>query len=119
MLAHVAHEARLSAQVADGSTVRDHLAVAVRIGRKTQAAVDGPEPPPGLLYVLEWHHEISASRSVGPAGLNPISYVDIDAWARLTDRRPRPHEVQALLRIDYEVRRPGACRCDLCESAKS
>lgn len=40
----------------------------------------------------------------GPA---PVTYLDIEAWARLTDRRLEPHEVQALTEIDRAVRYPG------------
>lgn len=34
------------------------------------------------------------------AGANPISYLEIDAWARLTGCAPSPWEVSVLRRMD-------------------
>lgn len=39
-------------------------------------------------------------------GLAPLSYTTIADWARLTGRRPLPHEVQALLQLDLVMRHP-------------
>lgn len=40
-------------------------------------------------------------------GMAAITYVDIDAWARLTRRTPDALEVEALARIDAAWRFPG------------
>lgn len=117
LLAHVAHEARLSERQKDGSTARDHVETFVRSGRFTTEQLDGPEPPEELRYLLGWFDELSAARSAGPHGLNPVSYLDVYAWAELTDRRPEPHEVRAILRLDQQARRPSACRCEVCALA--
>lgn len=36
--------------------------------------------------------------------MNPIGYVDIDAWARLTGRAPDVFEVGALVALDLKLR---------------
>jgi hypothetical protein len=43
---------------------------------------------------------LSAGRGSSGWGPEPIRYIDIEAWSRLTGRILRPHEVQALLMID-------------------
>lgn len=37
-------------------------------------------------------------------GLEPISYQELDAWSRLTDKHPEPYEVDALMKLDAVVR---------------
>ena len=37
-------------------------------------------------------------------GIQALTYAEIAAWAALTDRRPAPHEVDALLDLDVTVR---------------
>jgi hypothetical protein len=62
--------------------------------------------PDALEYVWDWFWELSRTRRAGMAGPEPIGYADVDAWARLTDRRPTPAEVEALLSLDYVTRHP-------------
>lgn len=66
----------------------------------------GPEFPEVLRYLWEWFTELERARSVGPHGVNPMSYQDIDAWARLLRRPVLPHEVSALMRLDLVMRHP-------------
>ena len=50
-------------------------------------------------YLMEWVYQLHQSRSMGMA-MNPISYMEIEAWSRLTRNRPQPWEVTALKAID-------------------
>lgn len=36
--------------------------------------------------------------------MQSLTYTEIQAWANLTGRRPHPHEVDALLRLDLATR---------------
>jgi hypothetical protein len=62
-----------------------------------------PEP---LEYLLGWFRELARTRRPGMAGIEPLGYVDVDAWARLTGRTPTPEEVEALLSLDAVTRHP-------------
>jgi hypothetical protein len=58
--------------------------------------------PYGLLHVWGWFLELSATRPRG-MGFVPISYAEIDAWARRTGRDPLPYEVQLIRRVDMKL----------------
>jgi hypothetical protein len=60
--------------------------------------LDGPPCPPELVYVLTWFYELAAARGSSGFGLNPISYSEIDAWARLSGIEIDSSEV-ALVRL--------------------
>lgn len=60
---------------------------------------DEPECPPALEYLWGWFLDIGSTRG-GGYGPAPITYPDIDAWARLTGNDPTPWEVRMLRRID-------------------
>lgn len=47
---------------------------------------------------------LERGRQYSMAGPQAISYQEIAAWARLTDRRLRPHEVEALMTLDAVTR---------------
>ncbi len=69
--------------------------------------LDGPEVPEALDYLLGYYDELALSRSAGMSGLDPIRYVDIEAWSRLMDMTLEPYEVEGLLQIDMATRFPG------------
>lgn len=50
-----------------------------------------------------WFCELSAARGGNGFGLSPISFTEIDAWARVTGERPTPWEVGLLRRIDTAI----------------
>ena len=78
-------------------------------GRKdAQAKLEGPGFPERLAYLWRWFEELEQSREMGPHGLQPLTYVQIDAWARLTDRQPEPHETRLLMTLDAVMRFPDA-----------
>lgn len=94
----VAHEARLRELAKDGSSIREHLQAAADRGR--QVAIDklnGPAFPDALAYLYGWLLELDGARSVGMNGLESFTFQMVESWARLTDRSPEPHEVDALM----------------------
>lgn len=52
----------------------------------------GPMPE-RLAYLWQWFRELR----------KPLSYTEIEAWARLTRRSPERWEIDALFRLDYEL----------------
>jgi hypothetical protein len=60
--------------------------------------------PASLSYLHLWWSELARARGVSMGGIQPITYLDIDAWSRQTDQHPQPHEVDALMAIDAEWR---------------
>lgn len=102
---YVEHHARLARLAPDGVAERAHLDVAARHGNVVaQAALDGPLFPDALGYLHAWFNELSATRGSSMAGIAPITYIDIDAWSRLTRQIPEPHEVQAIIELDAAFR---------------
>lgn len=111
----VAHDARLDRPpegAKDGIPQRVHLENAARRGVKAAvAALEGPgEPPAEIAYLRDWYDELARGRSYnGMTGTpNPITYSEVDAWARLTQRAVTPEEVNALLRLDSATLHPDA-----------
>jgi len=49
--------------------------------------------PERLVYLWQWFRELR----------KPLSYTEIEAWARLTQRRPERWEIDALFRLDHEL----------------
>lgn len=76
-------------------------------GEKERAKLYGPEIPRELAYLWEWFMELERTRTVTEAGLEAIGYAEILAWATLTDRVIRPHEVEALVILDLATRFPS------------
>lgn len=77
-----------------------HLA---SIERQTGRSVgaEAPDLPFPLRHVWDWYvGELAPRRSSSGLGANPISYTDVEAWARLTGRTPTPMEIRILMRLD-------------------
>jgi len=55
---------------------------------------------------VEWAYELSGRSGIGLAGIAPLSYPVVEAWARLSDVRLEPHEVRALVMLDDALRDP-------------
>ncbi len=81
-------------------TLREHLTSVYQQTGVLPPELDEPEIPTSLAYLWQWFQELSFSRSSHGYGHNPLSYGDMDAWARLTGRRLDPWEVQALKDVD-------------------
>lgn len=67
-------------------------------GREVDALNIDP-PPPEVHHLWQWFIELSAQRGSGLAP-NPISFMEIAAWAALTHRRPTPWEVGVICELD-------------------
>ncbi len=59
------------------------------------------ELPIGIFnYIWLWFCELDNSRQVSEFGLSPLSYQEIDAWKRLTDKSLSSHDVNIIKRLD-------------------
>lgn len=81
-----------------GGTVRDQY-TKKGWARVPPEAQDLPLPE-ALAHVMDWFQELSSARGSTGFGMAPLSYQEIEAWARLRDVRPTPFEVQALKDVD-------------------
>ena len=64
--------------------------------------------PDEISYLWVWFLELERQRDVSERGLKPLGYSEIMAWALLTDRHVRPHEVHALVSLDIAARTQDA-----------
>lgn len=94
MKAHTADE--------NGRTRIETLRLFAERTGKAHEDLTPPDLAPEAEYLWRWFREIDARRRGGP-----ISYAEIDAWARLTGRRPTRWEVDAITRIDDAVQHVG------------
>lgn len=108
---YAAHDARMR-QPADKEgkvSTRTALQAAARRGvASARTLLADPPFPESLDYLWGWWLELERSRTYGMHGPDPLTYQQIDAWARLTEQRPAPHEVAALLALDLVARFPDA-----------
>jgi hypothetical protein len=72
--------------------LRDQLVAAVTTSK--------PRIPEAGRLVFRWFVDLSLARSYGPHGPNPISYAEIEAWARVTGTPAQPHHVEVLRAMD-------------------
>ena len=84
----------------DGTTLRDHFESVERQTKRRPPELDGPPCPEPLRYLLRWFSELHLARGSSGFGENPIGYVDIAAWSRLTRKHVTPYEVAALVAVD-------------------
>lgn len=83
---------RLSKPVSGGTQSRlSHLeAVWKATGTKPQELADLPDPPEELMYLWHWLGD----------QVHPMSYAELEGWARLTGRSLSRWEVEALIQLD-------------------
>lgn len=43
---------------------------------------------------------MAARRPSGMGGISPISYTEVEAWARLTQRTPAAYEIEGVMALD-------------------
>lgn len=85
----------------DGATRRAHLEHAARRGNaKAQAALVAPPLRARFVHLWHWFQELHGARGSGMNGPAPITWPDLDAWARRTRRDPSPWECTALKAMD-------------------
>jgi hypothetical protein len=108
---YVRWQSESNSDAGDGATLRDHWEVAARRGNVDAIArLRQPELPESVEYLWGWLIELHGRSGVNMAGLNPLSYGTIEAWARLTGRQPDSLEVEALLMLDAAMLRPDTDR---------
>lgn len=56
--------------------------------------------PSCYIHIWEWFLELNRCRSSNGFGLNSISFLEIDAWSRLTGNKPKPFELRAIQELD-------------------
>jgi hypothetical protein len=80
----------------------DHLASIERqTGKRVHLAEEEvPAVPWPLQHVWNDFMVLTARRSSSGFGMNPLSYAEIEAWARLTSRTLSPMETRLLMRLD-------------------
>jgi len=79
-------------------TVRQVLEGAALGGSATaRATLEQARIPDDCVLVFEWWTELHRQRGAHGFGLNPISWVDVDAWLRVTQRRVSPHDLDLIL----------------------
>jgi hypothetical protein len=74
-----------------------------RQGDKESIAILGNEPhcPEQVEHLVLWIHQLHGRSGVGMGGLAPLSYSEVEAWARLMDIKDLdPLEVEALVILD-------------------
>jgi hypothetical protein len=93
---------KLNRREPDGHTKRHHLESAAQQG--SAAAMieldEQPDLPYHLTYLWGWFGELAGRRQSNGMDVSPIAWREIEAWARLTGRDPKPWEVQALVKLD-------------------
>lgn len=95
----------MAARQKDGTTLRDHLEASARAGSNASAAqLVEPDFPDELGYLLVWANALVGRSGAGMAGLAPLSHAEVMAWAALSDTRPEPWEVGALMELDAALR---------------
>jgi hypothetical protein len=58
--------------------------------------------PYALLYLWGWFCELSNGRQYSEAGAMPLTYSEMDAWARLTGNDPTAWEITVIKKLDRE-----------------
>lgn len=92
-------------------SLSDHLASLERqLGRPVAGAkAKEAELPDAFAHIWDWFYELASRRTTGMSGFNPISHMEVEAWARLRRIDVAPWEVRLLLQLDavmLEVLRP-------------
>jgi hypothetical protein len=96
-----AYEFALSRRQEDGSTLRDTLSAAERVGaRRHPWMVASDDVPTGLLYLFEIFAELNSMRRMGIAAAEPIGFDQMYHWQMVSGFRLRGWERKALERLD-------------------
>lgn len=100
------HQFELNA-VQDGQTVREHLLAAVAAttfdaatNAKARAHLRGPDLPQDARHAWSVFAALSRTRTMSSAGPNPINYLEIDAYCRVTHDQLTPLDVALIREAD-------------------
>lgn len=104
-MAYAASAYNLDRPDESGTTVRAALTrVHQQTGELPDELRDEPRLPRAVQHVYLWFVELAAARRSG-FGPDPIAFAEIQAWATLTLRQPRPWEVRAIRAMDDKILR--------------
>lgn len=91
---------RLRKRLDDGSTLLQHLQVVERVTKKTPLELQQPEYPSPMTIWWELFQDLTASRSLGFSGPNPLSFQEVRAYQELVGIKLSVLAVQAIFRLD-------------------
>ncbi len=94
------NELALSEQQSDGGSLRHHLE---SVERQTGVTPEQLEPvpfPETLEFIWRDFHELNNGRTSNGYTLNPISYTELDAWNRLTNKAVTAQEIDIIKQLD-------------------
>lgn len=74
-----------------------------KLALKVTDDLEAPEFPDLLQYVWDWFEELSKRRSYHAAGANPLTWLELEVWARMTGVEPTRRECLLLFRLDDVV----------------
>lgn len=80
--------------------VEHYKAIERMTGKPHPRLADAPRLPEGCEALWTWFNELHGSRGSNGFGPSRISFVDIDAWQRVTGLRLAPWELDAIRRAD-------------------
>lgn len=82
-------------------TWRQHYqTVSEGLGQLVPELANEEEIPYFMQYIWEYFQELNMARGSSGFGPSTFTYTEIDAWARLTDRKLEPWEVKLIKNID-------------------
>lgn len=91
----------LSVKQEDGHTLREHLVAAWKqSGIKPQELKAVPVLPDLVAYLWSYYLKLHSRRVNYGWGHVPLSYLEVEAWARLNKLVLDPWELDAILEID-------------------
>ena len=83
--------------------MREHLQQAAKQGSVyAQDALKGEDCSGVLGYLWDWFMELHGHRGAGPMGAAPLTWPDLDCWARRMRRDPQPWEFDVIAHLDNE-----------------
>ena len=94
------NELSLQEKQGDGLSLRDHLE---SVERQTGITPDQLKPlpfPEALEYIWRDFLELNDARTSNGYTLNPISYSELDAWNRLTNKQATTQDIGVIKMLD-------------------
>lgn len=85
----------------DGSPLLDHLlSIERQTGVRPQILLDAPPLPQGCEDLWRIFDELHGCRGSNGFGLTRISFVELDAWQRVSGAKLLPWELEAIRKAD-------------------
>ena len=84
----------------DGVSLRHHLEALQRQTGVTPEQLIPVPFPETLEFIWRDFHELNNDRTSNGYTLNPISYTELDAWSRLTNKAVTAQEIDIIKQLD-------------------